>query len=93
MRNLIQRNGSDNSFLFVMEEFTNKNAPMPVAITTRIKLSHSGHIITQIEKSLATILLNFIIKLSQSIDVSSDKNGLLKLFVGFKNAVEFYEDC
>ena len=93
LRNLIQRNGGDNSFSFVMEEFTNKDCPMPVGTKTRIKLSHTGHTITQIEKSFSTILLDFNIRLSQPIDVSADNNGLMKLFVGFKNAVEFYEDC
>ena len=93
MRNLIQRNGGDNSFSFVMEEFTNKDAPMPVGTKTRIKLTHTGHTITQIEKSFSTILLDFNIKLSEKIDVSADTNGIMKLFVGFKNAVEFYEDC
>ena len=93
MRNLIQRNGGNNSFSFVMEEFTNNDAPMPVGTKTRIKLSHTGHTITQIEKSFSTILLDFYIKLSEPVDVSADTNGLLKLFVGFKNAVEFYEDC
>ena len=93
LRNLIQRNGGDNSFSFVMEEFTNKDAPMPVGTKTRIKLTHSGHTITQIEKSFSTILLDFNVKLSEKIDVSADTNGLLKLFIGFKNAVEFYEDC
>ena len=93
LRNLIQRNGGDNSFSFVMEEFTNKDAPMPVGTKTRIKLTHSGHTITQIEKSFSTILLDFNVKLSEKIDVSADKNGLLKVFIGFKNAVEFYEDC
>ena len=93
LRNLIQRNGGDNTFSFVMEEFKDKDAPLPVGTKTRIKLSHSGHTITQIEKSFTTILLDFIIKLSQPIDVSADTNGLMKIFVGFKNAVEFYEDC
>ena len=93
MRNLIQRNGGDNSFSFVMEEFTNKDAPMPVGTKTRIKLTHTGHTITQIEKSFSTILLDFSIKLSEKIDVTADTNGIMKLFVGFKNAVEFYEDC
>ena len=95
LRNLIQKNGGDNSFSFVMEEFTNKDCPMPVGTKTRIKLSHTGHTITQIEKSFSTILLDFNIKLSSTtpIDVSADENGIMKLFVGFKNAVEFYEDC
>ena len=93
LRNLIQHNGGDHSFSFVMEEFTNKDAPMPVGTKTRIKLSHSGHTITQIEKSFSTIQLDFLVKLNKQIDVSADKNKIHKLFVGFKNAVEFYEDC
>ena len=93
LRNLIQRNGGDNTFSFVMEEFKDKDAPLPVGTKTRIKLTHSGHTITQIEKSFTTILLDFIIKLSKPIDVSADTHGLMKIFVGFKNAVEFYEDC
>ena len=93
LRNLIQRNGGDHSFSWVMEEFTNKDAPMPVGTKTRIKLSHSGHTITQIEKSFSTIQLEFFVQLSKAIDVSADTNKLHKLFVGFKNAVEFYEDC
>ena len=93
MRNLIQKNGGDNSFSFIMEEFKDKDAPLPVGTKTRIKLTHSGHTITQIEKSFSTILLDFRIKLSDPIDVSADKNRLMKIFVGFKNAVEFYEDC
>ena len=93
LRNLIQKNGGDNSFSFVMEEFTNKDCPMPVGTKTRIKLSHTGHTITQIEKSFSIILLDFSIKLNGPIDVSADENGIMKIFVGFKNAVEFYEDC
>ena len=93
MRNLIQRNGGDHSFSFIMEEFTNKDAPMPVGTKTRIKLTHSGHTITQIEKSFSTIMLEFELQLNKAIDVSADVNGIHKLFVGFKNAVEFYEDC
>ena len=54
MKNLIQRNGVNNSFSFVMEEFTNKDASMPVGTKTLIKLSHTGHTITQIEKSFST---------------------------------------
>ena len=93
MRNLIQRNGGDHSFSFVMEEFTDKDAPMAVGTKTKIKLTHSGHTITQIEKSFSTILLDFVLQLNEAIDVSADVNGIHKLFVGFKNAVEFYEDC
>ena len=93
IRNLIQRNGGDNSFSWIMEEFKDKDAPLPVGTKTRIKLTHSGHTISQIEKGFSTILLDFQLKLSEPVDVSADKNKLMKLFVGFKNSVEFFEDC
>ena len=93
MRNLIQRNGGDNSFSWIMEEFKDKDAPLPVGVKTRIKLTHSGHTISQIEKGFSTVLLDFQLKLSEPVDVSADKNKLMKLFVGFKNSVEFFEDC
>ena len=94
MRNLIQRNGGDHSFSWVMEEFTNKDCPMPVGTKTRVKLSHSGHAITQIEKSFVTVRLNFNAKISgPAFNLAGDTNRLCKVFIGFKNAVEFYEDC
>ena len=93
LRNLIQHNGGDHSFSMIMEEFKDKDAPLPVGVKTRIKLTHSGHTISQIEKGFSTIHVDFILKLSEKIDVSADENKILKLFVGFKNAVEFYEDC
>ncbi|WP_447387119.1 hypothetical protein, partial [Streptococcus pseudopneumoniae] len=67
LRNLIQRNGGDNSFSQVMEEFTNKDAPMPVGTKTRIKLTHSGHTISQIEKGFSTIHLDYLVQLSEAI--------------------------
>ncbi|MDE7430744.1 MAG: hypothetical protein K2N34_02340 [Lachnospiraceae bacterium] len=93
IRNLIQKNGGDHSFSFIMEEWTNKDAPMPVGTKTRIKLTHSGHTISQIEKSFNTVLLEFDINLDTKIDMSADEHNLHKIFVGFKNAVEFFEDC
>ena len=94
MRNLIQRNGGDHTFSWIMEEFTNKDAPMPVGTKTRIKLTHSGHAITQIEKSFATIKLNFNVKISgNTFNLAGDDHRLCKVFIGFKNAIEFYEDC
>ena len=90
LRNLIQHNGGDHSFSFVMEEFTSKDAPMLVGTKTRIKLSHSGHTITQIEKSFSTIQLEFLVQLSKAIDVSADTNKLHKLFVGFKKKLKHH---
>ena len=96
MRNLIQHNGGDHSFSWIMEEFTNKDCPMPVGSKTRIKLTHSGHTITQVEKSFVTIKVDVVLRLSCvsgfNINVPGYDN-LLKIFVGFKNAIEFFEDC
>ena len=93
LRNLIQKNGGDHSFSFVMEEWMNKDAPMPVGTKTRIKLTHSGHTISQIEKSFNTVLLEFDINLDSNIDMSADAHSLHKIFVGFINAGEFFDDC
>ena len=32
-------------------------------------------------------------KFGENIDMSADEHALHKIFVGFKNAVEFFEDC
>ena len=92
MRNLIQRNGGDHTFTWIMEEFDDKAAPLPVGAKTKIKLTHSNHTISQIEKGFVTVLVDEILQLSEAIDVSADTNRLLKIFGGFKNAVEFFED-
>ena len=92
LRNLIQRNGGDHSFTWIMEEFKDKDAPLPVGTKTKIKLTHSGHTISQIEKGFVTVLVDEILQLSEAIDVSADINRLMKIYAVFKDAVEFYED-
>ena len=92
LRNLIQRNGGNHSFSWKTEEFDNKAAPLPVGTKTRIKLTHTGHTISQIEKGFVTVLVDEILQLSEAIDVSADINRLLKILAGFKNAVEFFAD-
>lgn len=96
MRNLIQENGGDHSFSWIMEEATNKDCPMPVGTKTRIKLTHTGHTITQVEKSFVTFKVDITLRLQFGGGFNIKCAGydhLLKLFVGFKNAVEFFEDC
>ena len=97
LRNLVQKNGGDNTFSFVTEEFQNKDVPMPVGTKTRLKLTHSGHTISQIEKGFINATVEFKVKLQNDIkegDISTiDKKGLNRIFIGFKDAVEFIEDC
>ena len=78
----------------IMEEFNDKDAPLPVGTKTKIKLTHSYHTIPQIEKGFLTVHLDIILALFEAIDVSADAtNRLMKLFIAFKNSVEFFEDC
>ena len=97
LRNLIQKNGGDNTFSFVTEEFQNKDVPMPVGTKTRLKLTHSGHTISQIEKGFINATVEFKVKFQNDIEADAistvDTEGLNKIFVGFKDAVEFIEDC
>ncbi len=97
LRNLIQRNGGDNTFSFVTEEFQNKDVPMPVGTKTRLKLTHSGHTISQIEKGFVNATVEFKVKFQNDIakDAISkvDTESLNRIFIGFKDAVEFFENA
>ncbi len=96
LRNLVQKNGGDNTFSFVTEEFDNKNAPMPIGSKTRMKLTHSGHTISQIEKGFINMKIAFKVKFQDEIEEDAfalDTEGLNRIFIGFKDAVEIIEDC
>ena len=96
LRNLVQKNGGDNTFSFVTEEFQNKDAPMPIGTKTRMKLTHSGHTISQIEKGFITMKIDFSVKFQDPIYANAfdlDTEGLNRIFIGFKDAVEIIEDC
>ena len=97
LRNLVQKNGGDNTFSFVTEEFQNKDVPMPIGSKTRMKLTHSGHTISQIEKGFINMKVNFTVKLQTPIatgDISTkDTLGLNRIFIGFKDSVEIIQDC
>ena len=90
MRNLIQYNGGDHSFNWFTEDVDDKTAPMPVGTKTKIKWTHKGHTISQMEKNFATLRLEFVAQLNKVLDLSADKNNLMKLMIGFKHAVEIF---
>ena len=92
MRHLIQQNGGDHNFSFVSEEFQNIPVPHDVGNRTRIKLTHSNHTISQIEKGFINITLHLTLKLATKIAVAGDTAKCLRVFIGFKNAVEFFEE-
>ena len=69
LRNLVQKNGGDNTFSFVTEEFQNKDVPMQIGSKTRMKLTHSGHTISQIEKGFINMHVKFAVKLQTKIKI------------------------
>ena len=90
LANLIQKNGGDHYFNWITLECTEQPAPHPVGTKTYLRLTSENFTITQMEKSFVTVLLEFYVKLSQSVDVTADTNKLIRLFVGLKNAAEFF---
>lgn len=68
LRNLIQRNGGDNTFSFVTEEFQNKDVSMPVGTKTRLKLTNNGPTISQNEKGFVNAVVEFKVKLQNDIE-------------------------
>lgn len=93
MRNLIQRNGGDHTFSFVTEDFHDKDCPMAIGTKTHMKLTHTGHTISQIEKGFVSMKVKILLRLSEAVSVADDAKQCLRLFVGFKNAVEIFESA
>ena len=91
LANLVQRNGGNHHFNWKTFECTEQCAPHPVGTKTYLRLTTENFEITQMEKSFITVLLDFYVKLDKSVDVSADTtNKLIRLFVGLKNAAEFF---
>ena len=60
LRNLVAKNGGDNSFSSFSEEFHDKDIPIEkLSERTRISLTHNNHTITQIEKSFINMIVEF----------------------------------
>ena len=96
MRNMIQKNGGDNSFSIVEELCHDKDEQIPLGTKTKIRLTHSGHTITQFEKSFIRIRLKLTLKMQNTINTGSISgqrgSHLNMIFVGFKNAAEFISE-
>ena len=59
LRNMLQRNGGDNTFSTFSEEFHEKDIPLPIGEKTHIMLTHPNHTISQIEKSFISMEIEF----------------------------------
>ena len=93
MRNLIAYNGGDHTFGWFTEDVDDKDAPMPVGTKTKIKWTHAGHAISQMEKNFVTVKLDIQAQLNKALTITDDTNELNKIFIGFKHAVEFFSDA
>ena len=99
LRTLVQKNGGDNTFSIVEELCHDKDETIPLGTKTKIRLTHSGHTISQIEKSFIEMTVQLALKFTTKIDANSfyedkklDHRFLNLIFVGFKDAVEIIQE-
>ncbi len=59
LRNLVQKNGGDNTFSSYTEDFHDKDLPVKIGERTKIMLTHPNHTISQIEKSFIEMDIEF----------------------------------
>ncbi|WP_289705227.1 hypothetical protein, partial [Bacteroides acidifaciens] len=96
MRTLVQKNGGDNTFSIVEELCHDKDEPIPIGTKTKIRLTHSGHTISQIEKSFLRLIVDLNLSMNKTIAANvftgKDWEKLNLIFVGFKDAVEIISE-
>ena len=105
LRNLVQKNSGDNTYSMVAEDCHDKDFPVNMNTKTKLRLTHSSHTISQIEKGFIQVELELKLKfetpftneLVNDSDGEGDKgkedlNHLLYIFVGFKDAVELISE-
>ena len=96
LRNLVQKNSGDNTFSIVQENCHDKDEPVPLNTKTKLRLSHSAHTISQIEKGFIELLLRLEVELEDiagdRITIDKEFSHLNYLFIGFKDAVEIISE-
>ena len=95
LRTLVQKNGGDNTFSIVEELCHDKDEPIPIGTKTKIRLTHSGHTISQIEKGFIKLDLELKLKLKTPYANDTSLNPcphLNYIFIGFKNAAEIISE-
>ena len=92
LSNLVQHNGGDHYFSWKTFECIEQTAPHTVGTKTYLRLTTENFHITQMEKSFISVLLSFYVKLDTTLTgiKEKDTNKLLRIFVGLKNAAEFF---
>ena len=80
LSNLVQHNGGDNYFNWMIIECTEQSAPHPVGTKTYLRLTTENFDITQMENSFISVLLSFYVKLDTTLTgiKEKDTNKLLR---------------
>ena len=92
LRNLVQKNGGDNTFSIVSEHCHDKDCPVGKNTKTKLKLTHSSHAISQIEKGFISMEVEFKLQFDEAINYTNayTANGDYNyIFVGFKSMHNF----
>lgn len=92
MRHLVQKNGGDHYVNWSMFECTEQTAPHPVNTKTYLRLTSENLHVMEFDKSFISAVVDVSIQLAAAapFDLAHDTSGILELFIGLKNAAEFF---
>ena len=87
IRNLVQVNDGDRKFVLKTVDCHDQAAPFNDQQETRIAITHSDHMISQITNGFLTFKIKLMIQLTGITSADfTDINHLCKIFVGFKSS-------
>ena len=88
LKDIISTNDGTRSFIIRTEDCHDQNAPFNQSQETRLRITHSDHMISQITEGFINFKIKLTIQLSKDIQTThvNDTNHLGKIFVGFKSS-------
>ena len=87
LKNLVQINDGDRSFVLKTVDCHDQQAPFNDSQETRIAITHADHMVSQITDGFLTFKLKLKLQLTGVTSGQfTDTNHLCKLFVGFKSS-------
>ena len=88
LKDIISTNDGTRSFIIRTEDCHDQNAPFNQSQETRLKITHSDHMISQITEGFINFKIKLTIQLSKDIQTThvNDTEKLGKIFVGFKSS-------
>ena len=88
LKDIISTNDGTRSFIIRTEDCHDQNAPFNQSQETRLRITHSDHMISQITEGFNNFKIKLTIQLSKDIQSThvNDTEKLGKIFVGFKSS-------